>query len=75
MKFSTSVLILLPALASAFAPSKPRVSLCTTSLSAVPSEEDLEKTRAVIAKFADGSTEADDEPAAKAEEEMLEEDE
>ena len=73
MKFSTSVLILLPALASAFAPSKLRVSLCTTSLSAVPSEEDLEKTRAVIAKFADGSAEADDEPAA--EEEKTEEEE
>lgn len=67
MKFSTSVLFLLPALASAFAPSA-RVARPTTSMSAAKSfEEDLEKTRAVIASFFDGPkpAEVEEEPASE----------
>lgn len=70
MKFAASVLLLLPALASAFAPAG-RVAR-PTSLSAAPAksfEEDLEKTRAVIAgHFDDDAEEAAEEPAAESEE-------
>lgn len=70
MKFSASVLLLLPALASAFAPVA-RVARPTLSMSAAKSfEEDLEKTRAVIASFFDGAMEevkevADPDPEAE----------
>jgi hypothetical protein len=73
MKFSTSVLFLLPALASSFAPTS-KVIRSASSLSAAKSfEEDLEKTRAVIASFMDakdGSAPAkvEEAPAAEAEE-------
>ena len=54
MKFSLSTLLLLPAVVAAFAPQH-RVTRSTLSLSAAKSfEEDLEKTRAVIASFIDG---------------------
>ena len=74
MKFSSAVLFLLPAIASAFAPA-PRVSRATSSMSAAKSfEEDLEKTRAVIASFMDGRdgsvpAEVEEEPAAEEDEE------
>ncbi len=75
MKFSASVLLLLPAFASAFTPAA-KVVRATSSLSAAPAEsfdEDLEKTRAVIASFMDGddgvvADKAEDEAAAEAEE-------
>eukprot|EP00533_Pseudo-nitzschia_delicatissima_P013900 CAMPEP_0197269170 /NCGR_PEP_ID=MMETSP1432-20130617/4755_1 /TAXON_ID=44447 /ORGANISM="Pseudo-nitzschia delicatissima, Strain UNC1205" /LENGTH=69 /DNA_ID=CAMNT_0042734291 /DNA_START=47 /DNA_END=256 /DNA_ORIENTATION=+ len=69
MKFSASVLLLLPALASAFAPAG-RVAR-PTSLSAAPAksfDDDLEKTRAVIASRFDDAEEAPEEPAAESEE-------
>ena len=53
MKFFASALLLLPALVSAFVPQH-RVTHSMLSLSAAKSfEEDLEKTRAVIASFFD----------------------
>lgn len=72
MKFSTSILLLLPALASAFAPAA-SVSRSASAMSAAPKtfEEDLEATRKVIAGFmdgGDGAAEAEEEPAAEEEE-------
>ena len=72
MKFSTSILLLLPALASAFAPAA-SVSRSASAMSAAPKtfEEDLEATRKVIAGFIDGddgAAGAEEEPAAEEEE-------
>ena len=57
MKFSVAIALLLPALASAFAPAQ-QATRATSSLSAGAAktfEDDLEKTRAVIATFFDRS--------------------
>eukprot|EP00536_Pseudo-nitzschia_multiseries_P015264 jgi/Psemu1/69421/estExt_Genemark1.C_8480015 len=54
MKFSVAIALLLPALASAFAPTM-QVTRAASSLSSAKSfEEDLEKTRQVILSFMDG---------------------
>eukprot|EP00534_Pseudo-nitzschia_fraudulenta_P000399 CAMPEP_0201124000 /NCGR_PEP_ID=MMETSP0850-20130426/9844_1 /ASSEMBLY_ACC=CAM_ASM_000622 /TAXON_ID=183588 /ORGANISM="Pseudo-nitzschia fraudulenta, Strain WWA7" /LENGTH=75 /DNA_ID=CAMNT_0047391149 /DNA_START=100 /DNA_END=327 /DNA_ORIENTATION=+ len=74
MKFSASIAFILPALVSSFAPTL-RVNHVTSSLSAASTfEEDLEKTRAVIASFMDGldgsePAEVEEEPAAETESE------
>ena len=67
MKFSVAIVLLLPTLASAFAPAH-QVTRAASSLSAAKTfEEDLEKTRAVIASFMDGQDGS--EPAEVVEEE------
>jgi hypothetical protein len=63
MKFSLAILIAMPALAAAFVPAQPRAfgSSLNAGGAAATKEEDIELTRAVIAKFMDGGKE---EPAA-----------
>eukprot|EP00532_Pseudo-nitzschia_australis_P008399 CAMPEP_0168177480 /NCGR_PEP_ID=MMETSP0139_2-20121125/8481_1 /TAXON_ID=44445 /ORGANISM="Pseudo-nitzschia australis, Strain 10249 10 AB" /LENGTH=76 /DNA_ID=CAMNT_0008096543 /DNA_START=59 /DNA_END=289 /DNA_ORIENTATION=+ len=59
MKFSVAIALLVPALASAFAPTT-QVTRGVSSLSAAKNfEEDLEKTRQVILGFMDGGVVAE----------------
>ena len=68
MKLSIAILVALPALTAAFAPSQPRVSFVTAAVlnakAANSHEEDLELTRKVIADFVGISTSPAPAPAA-----------
>eukprot|EP00339_Tiarina_fusa_P012166 CAMPEP_0116998492 /NCGR_PEP_ID=MMETSP0472-20121206/1545_1 /TAXON_ID=693140 ORGANISM="Tiarina fusus, Strain LIS" /NCGR_SAMPLE_ID=MMETSP0472 /ASSEMBLY_ACC=CAM_ASM_000603 /LENGTH=72 /DNA_ID=CAMNT_0004697661 /DNA_START=97 /DNA_END=315 /DNA_ORIENTATION=- len=71
MKFSLAVLIAMPAIAAAFAPSQPRVFITSLNAggAAATKEEDLDLTRKVIAQFIDGDQEEPTAPPATEEEE------
>lgn len=76
MKLSIATILLLPAFASAFIVSQPH-AFGTQLKAAATFEEDLEKTREVIAKFMDKSSKdeapAEEEPAKKKNQEEEEE--
>jgi predicted RNase H-like HicB family nuclease len=75
MKFSVATLLLLPAMASAFAPSQRVVVSSSSALSAAKTfEEDLQMTREVITKFMESQGETvSSEPAAPKKESKKEE--